>query len=174
MTESMSLKATFLRTKSNQWRQHASAKQGVLCEWNIQFSWFLLKWLIWFFTLKKCIDTKSIMVQFAVTTIIRLYIAAYKVSFYHFVRLIIEDGLHWRAAYIFYLFILSKSTDDAHLFSGTLFQPTHFTHSILFSITCTSIAGGFVFNRRQFVVLCKHHYKGCQLNAKRARALTTE
>jgi len=38
------------------------------------------------------------MIQFAVTIFIRLYAAAYKVIVYHFVRLIIEVGLQWRAA----------------------------------------------------------------------------
>jgi len=87
--------------------------------------------------------------KFAVTVFIRLYAAAYKVIFYLFVRLMIEGGLQWRAAYIFYFLILSKGTDDAYLFLGTFFRPTLFSHSVLFSNTCTSVTRGIMFNRRQ-------------------------
>jgi len=54
-----------------------------------------------------------------------------------------KGGLH------FCLFILSEGTDDAHLFWGTFFRPTLFSHSILFSITCTSVTEGIMFNRRK-------------------------
>jgi len=76
------------------------------------------------------------MIQFAVTVFIRLQAATYKVIFWLFhvaYNLTIKGGLH-------FLFLL---------FLGTFFRPTLFSHSILFSITCTSVAGGIMFNRRQ-------------------------
>jgi len=55
-----------------------------------------------------------------------------------------------RAAYIFYIFTLSKYTDNVHRFLGYVFvNQTLFSHSILFSITCTSVTGGIMMNRRQ-------------------------
>jgi len=38
-------------------------------------------------------------------------------------------------------------------------KKTLFSHSILFSITCTSLTGGIMMNRRQ-LWWCKHHYQG--------------
>jgi len=58
-----------------------------------------------------------------------------KLFCYHFVWLIVKGGLQRRAGYIFYFFVLSKGTDDAHLFLVTFFSPTLFLHSILFRIT---------------------------------------
>jgi len=67
------------------------------------------------------------------------------------------------------LFSLSKGADDATslgLSLATICQP-NFLHSILFSITCPSITGGIMINRRQ--LWCgNHHYHGCQLHAKHA------
>jgi len=40
-----------------------------------------------------------------------------------------KGGLH------IFFFILSKGTDDAHLFLGMFFRPTLFSYSILLSIT---------------------------------------
>jgi len=36
---------------------------------------------------------------------------------------------------------------------------TLISHSILFSITCTTVTGGIMMNRRQ-LQWCKHHYQG--------------
>jgi len=41
--------------------------------------------------------------------------------------------------------MLSKGTDDAHLFLGTFFRPIPFSRSVLFSITCTSVIGAVMF-----------------------------
>jgi len=38
----------------------------------------------------------------------RVCAAGYKVIFYHFVRLIIEGGLQWRAAYIFFVYFIER------------------------------------------------------------------
>jgi len=89
------------------------------------------------------------MIQFAVTVFIRLQAAAYNVFFYHFVRPITEGVLQWGSGYISYFFILSKCTDDVHLSLCKFFRQTLFSHSIHFNITCTSVTGGIMFNRRQ-------------------------
>jgi len=64
--------------------------------------------------------------------------------------LIIKSGLN------FFFFILSKGiVDDAQSFLGcfvdqTFFRiPLLFWGSILFRITCTSVTGGIMINRRQ-------------------------
>ena len=103
---------------------------------SVDFCW---NGLIWFFTLKTwCIDAKSIMIQFAVTAFMRLQAAACEVIFYHFVWLTFFVSLFHRKVQMTLIFSL-----------GTFFQPTLFSHSVLFSITCTSATGGIVFNRRQ-------------------------
>jgi len=71
-----------------------------------------------------------------------LQAAAYKVIFYHFVWLVIEGGLH------FFLYFIERYRWRSSSF-GTFFRPTLFSHSVLFSITCTSVTGGIMFNRRQ-------------------------
>jgi len=58
-----------------------------------------------------------------------------------------------------FLFLFSsKGTDNANLFLGTFNRTTLFSHSILFSITRTSVPGRNTINRRQ-LQWCKHHYK---------------
>jgi len=49
------------------------------------------------------------MIAFAVTVFIRLYTAGYKVIFNNFVQLVIEGGLQWRAAYIFFCLFYQKA-----------------------------------------------------------------
>ena len=75
------------------------------------------------------------MIQFAVTVFIRLYDAAYKVIFLLFRAAFNRGWLTMKGGLHIFFFILSKGTDDAHLFLGTFFRPILFSYSILFSIT---------------------------------------
>jgi len=73
-----------------------------------------------------------------------LLTAAYKVFF------IISCSLQSRAAYIFYFFTLSKGIIDAQSFLGCIFlNQTFFSQSMRFNITCTSVTGVIMMNRRQ-------------------------
>jgi len=59
----------------------------------------------------------------------------------------------FRAAYIFDFFTLWKGVGWRSVFPGLpFFDQTLFSHSILFSITCTSVTGGIMMNRRQLCV----------------------
>jgi len=58
----------------------------------------------------------------------------------------------FRAAstYVFCFFTLSKGKNDAQsVFGQVFFDQTPFLHSFLFSITCTSVTGWIMMNRRQ-------------------------
>jgi len=161
MTGTMSWKVTFCGLSQISdviIRQHNKA-----CSVNgkytlVDFCWNGLK--IRFFTLKTCIDAKSIMIQFVVTVFIRLQAAAYKAIYSSF-RAACTRGL----LTFFYLFILSKGNDDTHLSLGTFFRPTN----SLFAF-CSLQHHVHIHHGRNYVqqtavvVVCKHHYQGCQLN----------
>jgi len=61
-----------------------------------------------------------------------------------------KGGLQSRADYIFYFFTSSKGVDDAQSFLGcVVFEKTLFSHSIPFSIMCTTVTGAIMMNSRQ-------------------------
>ena len=82
-------------------------------------------------------------------------------------RPIVKGGLQSRAAYIFYLFTLSKGTNDARSFLGYVLS-TKLSFRILFSAATralTSVTGGL----RRTQSSCSvegHHYMSFQLNAR--------
>ena len=60
------------------------------------------------------------------------------------------NGLQWRAAYIFYFFYFIEKYRRRSVFPYLRFvEQTLLSHSIFFSITCTSDTGGIMMNRRQ-------------------------
>jgi len=77
------------------------------------------------------------------TVFIRLYAAAYKVFF------IISCGLQSGTAYIFYFLLYRNVYMTLSLSLATFFDQILLSHSIFFNITCTSVTGGIMINRRQ-------------------------
>jgi len=74
--------------------------------------------------------------------------------FHHFLRLT-----------FFYFFTLSWGIDHAQSFLATFCRANSLlAHSIIFSITCTSVTRGIMMNRRQLYIIS---YQDCQLNTKR-------
>ena len=74
---------------------------------------------------------------------IRFLAAAYKVSFYHFMRLIIKSDLRSKAAYISYFLALSKGQDDAQPLLGCVLTKLSFCtlfHHL--TIMFTLVTGG--------------------------------
>jgi len=77
------------------------------------------------------------------------YLFNYKLQLAKFLFIIL-CGVCSRKAYIFCFSTLSNGIDGAQSFLGYVFiDRTLFSHSILFSITCTSVTGGVMMNRRQ-------------------------
>jgi len=68
--------------------------------------------------------------------------------FHHFVRLAIENGLH-------FFFTLSKDIDDAQ----SSLSYVVFDQTILFSITCTSVTVGIMTNTRQLWSGANFHFR---------------
>ena len=90
--------------------------------------------LIWFFSLKTCIDAKSIMIQFAVTVYIRLWAAACKLIFYHFVQLQMECGLQSQGRHIFFISLFYRKVQITLILFFFIFSTKAFFR-ILFSST---------------------------------------
>jgi len=71
-----------------------------------------------------------------------------------------------RVAYIFYFFTSSKSTDDACLFCLRFDKQTLFAfYSLQYHV---HIRHSWDYNVYKKVVVVKHHYQDCKLNAKHA------
>jgi len=71
--------------------------------------------------------------------------------FHHFTRLTIKGGLHFSFLYFIERFRWRSVFPWLRFVDRTILS-----HSIFFSITCTSISGGIMINRRQ-LQWCKHH-----------------
>jgi len=74
--------------------------------------------------------------------------------FHYFVRLITKGGLHF-----LFLYFIERYRWRSVFRWRRFFDQTLISHYIFFSITCTSVTGGIIINRRQFW-LCEHHYQG--------------
>jgi len=85
----------------------------------------------------KCVSS------FSLTVFIRLYTATYKVFFHHFLRMIIKV--------IFFISLRYRKQQMTFILSLAMFFQTNsfFKHSILLSITCTSVRGRIMMNRTQ-------------------------
>jgi len=69
----------------------------------------------------------------------------HKAFFHHFMRLTIKGGLPF-----LFLCLIERYSWRSSAFPWLRFvDQTLFSHSILFSITCTSVTGGIMMNRRQ-------------------------